>query len=93
MGLGSWRVANTHSASMRAGFTCGALDMTWPSPCGTTTMSPLSRRTGAWPLTAIQPLPRATMWNSMTCSAPGSTASAISRAGGASAAQSRQQLT
>ena len=56
-------------------------------------MSPLASRSGASPLTAAQPLPRTTMWKAITWSAPGITAAAISRAGGASVAHLRQQLT
>ena len=57
MGFGSSRVAKNHSASLRAGRSPGALDITCGSPCGNITMSPSSSRTGGSPTIAAQPLP------------------------------------
>ncbi len=47
-------------------------------------MSPVAIRIGVSPRIAAQASPRVTTWYSMTCSEPGITAAAISRAGGAS---------
>lgn len=93
MGLASLRVAKTQSAVRRRGSIPGALDSTCGSPCGKITMSPVSSLIGGRPSTAAQPLPLAIMWYSITCSQPGSTASAISLAGGASADHWSRQLT
>ena len=71
----------------------GALDITWASPCGNRTMSPVATRTGVSPTTAPQHVPRVRTWYSITCSEPGITAAAISRAAGASATQLLLPLT
>ena len=40
----------------------GALEITWPSPCGISTTSPASKRSGGCPSMPIQPLPLAIRW-------------------------------
>jgi len=57
------------------------------------TTSPAPSLTGGGSEVTAQLEPLATMWNSITCSVPGITASAISRPGGASADHSSPQLT
>ncbi len=63
----------------------GALESTWPSPCGNTMKSPSLRRIGSWPIALPHAVPRAITWYSMTRCASGITLAASSRDGGASA--------
>jgi hypothetical protein len=71
----------------------GALDTTCASPCGNITTSPAKSCTEGPPGMPAQQLPCATAWYSITCSTPRISSGAISRAGGASAAQSSLPLT
>jgi len=93
IGLATCEIAWTQSASVGRARRPGALDITWPSPRGNITMSPADTRTGGSPSVAAHPAPFTIMWYASTWSAPGSTAPAISRDGGASATQSSRQLT
>ena len=55
IGFGSSRVVIRQSLSSGFGRIPGALEITWRSPRGNITMSPLSRRTGGSPSAAAQP--------------------------------------
>jgi len=71
IGFGSSRVVIRQSLSSGFGRIPGALEITWRSPRGNITMSPLSRRTGGSPSAAAQPAPLAIRWYASTCSAAG----------------------